>query len=143
MKFCTFARSALLITLLNIAPAWAELPGIKVRVTGLSTTTGTVEVSLFNNAGAFMKEPYLQESGKADESGVFETEFVSLTEGEYAIVVVHDANDNQKLDRGYFGFGAEAYGYSNNVKPWFGRPDFEQAKFTVDQPGTVVEINLD
>jgi len=143
VKFFKFAQSALLITLINTAPAWAELPGIKVRVTGLSTATGTVEVSLFNNAGTFMKEPYLQESGKADESGVFEAEFVSLAEGEYAIVVVHDANDNKKLDRGYFGFGAEDYGYSNNVRPWFGRPDFEQAKFTVDQPGTVVDINLD
>jgi uncharacterized protein (DUF2141 family) len=128
---------------MNTAPAWAELPGINVRVSGLSSGMGTVEVSLFNNAEAFMKEPYLQESGKANEDGVFETEFVSLTEGEYAIVVVHDANDNQKLDRGYFGFGAEDYGYSNNVRPWFGRPDFDQAKFTVDQPGTVVEISLD
>lgn len=143
MKLIKFTQSALLITLMNTAPAWAELPGINVRVTGLSSSMGTVEVSLFNNTEAFMKEPYLQESGKANEEGVFETEFVSLTEGEYAIVVVHDANDNQKLDRGYFGFGAEDYGYSNNVRPWFGRPDFDQAKFTVDQPGTVVEISLD
>ncbi|MFC1696205.1 DUF2141 domain-containing protein [Pseudomonadota bacterium] len=143
MKLIKFTQSALLITLMNTAPAWAELPGINVRVSGLSSGMGTVEVSLFNNAEAFMKEPYLQESGKANEDGVFETEFVSLTEGEYAIVVVHDANDNQKLDRGYFGFGAEDYGYSNNVRPWFGRPDFDQAKFTVDQPGTVVEISLD
>jgi len=143
VKLIKFTQSALLITLMNTAPAWAELPGINVRVSGLSSGMGTVEVSLFNNAEAFMKEPYLQESGKANEDGVFETEFVSLTEGEYAIVVVHDANDNQKLDRGYFGFGAEDYGYSNNVRPWFGRPDFDQAKFTVDQPGTVVEISLD
>jgi uncharacterized protein (DUF2141 family) len=79
----------------------------------------------------------------ADEEGQFEVEFSGLPDGEYAVVVVHDANDNGKLDSGFLGFGGENYGYSNNVKPWFGRPDFEDAKFTVDQPETVVEIDFD
>ena len=84
----------------------------------------------------------LWQSGKADEYGNFESEFVGLPEGEYAVVVVHDANDNGKLDNGFLGFGGESYGYSNSAQPWFGRPDFEDVKIMVDQPGTMVEIDF-
>jgi len=143
MNFIKNARFALCLSFLNPVLALAELPGVKVVVSNLPPTIGTVEVSLFDSAETFLKEPFLQNAGKADEDGNFESEFVGLIDGEYAVVVVHDANDNGKLDSGFLGFGGEKYGYSNNVRTWFGRPDFEDVKFTVDQPGTVVEIDLD
>jgi len=131
------------MSLLNPALALAELPGVRVVVSNLSPITGTVEVSLFDSADSFMVEPYLQQSGTAGEDGSFETEFVSLPDGEYAVVVVHDANDNGKLDTGFLGFGGEGYGFSNNAQTWFGWPDWEDAKIMVDQPATLVEIDLD
>ena len=143
MSLIKYAQFTLLLSLLSPALALAELSGVRVVVSNLSPVTGTVEITLFNSAESFLKEPYLQQSGKAGEDGSFEVEFVELPEGEYAVVVVHDENDNGKLDSGFLGFGGENYGYSNNVKPWFGRPDFEDAKFTVSQPETVVEIDFD
>jgi uncharacterized protein (DUF2141 family) len=138
-----FIKHLLFISVLSPALALAELPGIKVVVSNISPLTGTVEVSLFDSAESYLKEPYLQQSGVAVEDGTFETEFVGLAEGEYAVVVVHDANDNGKLDNGFLGFNGEGYGYSNNLKPWFGRPGFEKVKITVDLPETLVEIDLD
>ena len=143
MRFIKYVQFLLFISVLSPALALAELPGIKVVVSNLSPATGTVEVSLFDTAESFLKEPYLQESGVVGEDGIFETEFVGLTEGEYAVVVVHDANDNEKLDNGFLGFGGEKYGYSNNLKPWFGRPGFEEAKIAVSLPETLIEIDLD
>ena len=143
MRIVKYARYMLLLSLLSPALALAESSGVKVLVSNLSPVTGTVEITLFDSAESFLKEPYLQQSGKAAEDGSFEVEFVELPEGEYAVVVVHDENDNGKLDSGFLGFGGENYGYSNNIRPWFGRPDFEDAKFTVDQPETVVEIDFD
>ena len=143
MSFTKFIQLAFFMSLLSPAPALAELPGVRVVVSNLSPTTGTVEISLFDSAESFMVEPYLQQSGTAGEDGSFETEFVSLPDGEYAVVVVHDANDNGKLDSGFLGFGGESYGYSNNARSLFGRPDFEDVKILVDQPGTLVEIDFD
>jgi uncharacterized protein (DUF2141 family) len=143
MSFIKHVQFLLFISVLSPALALAELPSIKVMVSNISPVTGTVEVSLFDSAESFLKEPFLQESGAAEEDGTFETEFVGLTEGEYAVVVVHDANDNGKLDNGFLGFNGESFGYSNNLKPWFGRPGFEKVKITVDLPGTLVEIDLD
>lgn len=116
---------------------------LSVLVSGLKPATGTVEVSLFDSAESFLREPYRQESGAVNPDGQFGTEFVFLAEGEYAIVVVHDANGNGRLDTGFLGFGGERYGYSNNVSAWFGRPDFDEVKFRVEGDGTLVEIDLD
>ena len=143
MSFTRLVQLAVLMSSLSPALALADLPGVRVVVSNLSPATGTVEISLFDSAQSFLQEPYLQESGTVDEDGNFEAEFAGLSEGEYAVVVVHDANDNGKLDSGFLGFGGESYGYSNDVYPWFGRPDFEDAAFTVDQPGTLVEIDFD
>jgi uncharacterized protein (DUF2141 family) len=142
MSFIKYVQFALFIFMLSPALALAELPGIRVVVSNLSPATGTVEVSLFDSEETFLKEPYLQESGAAGEDGVFETRFVGLAEGEYAVVVVHDANGNGILDNGFLGFNGENYGYSNNLKPWFGRPGFEKAKVSVTLPDTLVEIDL-
>jgi uncharacterized protein (DUF2141 family) len=143
MKSIVSARLALVIIWLCPALALAESYDINVMISGLSPTTGTVEVSLFDSAESFLKEPYQQQSGQVDESGRFATEFLALPEGEYAVVAVHDANGNGKLDTGFLGFGGEAYGYSSDAGSWLGRPDFEEAKFVVDQPGALVEIDLD
>lgn len=121
----------------------AELPGIKLIVNGADPAEGVIEATVFDSADTFLVEPHLQESGEVSEDGTFEAEFVGLAEGEYAIVVVHDANGNGVFDAGLLGFGGESVGYSNNVSSWFGRPGFEEAKFTVNQAGQIVEINLD
>jgi uncharacterized protein (DUF2141 family) len=138
-----YLQLAPLVSLLLPAAALAELPGVKVVVSGLSPPAGTVEITLFDSAGSFMKEPYLQQSGTANEGGTFEAEFAGIPDGEYAVVVVHDANDNGKLDNGFLGFGGESYGFSNNARPWFGWPDFEDVKFMVEESGTLVEIDFD
>lgn len=141
-----FLRSVFL-TLISwavLAPAicLAELPRLTVFISGADPAEGTVEVSVFNNAELFLKTPYMQQSGPVNENGEYATVFASLPEGEYAVVVVHDANENQKLDNGLFGFGGESYGYSNNVRPIFGRPDFSDASFNVTE-STKIEIQLD
>ncbi len=138
-------RTAVATLLFSLAPqlTWAELPGIKLTVTGASPATGTIEATLFNSAESFLLEAHLQESGDVTEDGTFSAEFAGLEEGEYAIVVVHDANDNGVFDAGLFGFGGESVGYSNNASSWLGRPSFEDASFTLDSAQQEIHISLD
>ncbi len=143
MTFRTFSHAAIFLALLGPAVVHADLPIITVHVTGFPANTGTVEVSLFDSEESFLKEAMLQESGTIDENGDLEIVFSAVPEGTYAVVVVHDANNNGKLDSGFLGLTGEKYGYSNNVHPWFGRPDFEEVKFTVEQSAVRVEIDLD
>ena len=102
-----------------------------------------MEVTLFNSAESFMREAFIQQSGGISESGEFTARFAGLEEGEYAVVVVHDENGNEAYDNGFLGLGAEGIGYSNNVRSWFGRPDFDDAKFTVNDEPIEIEIRVD
>lgn len=142
MKHISVAHFALILAMFNPLTLMAALPGVEVQVKNLSSTDGTVEVSLFHSAESFLTQPYLQQSGKVAEDGSYTTYFASLPEGEYAVVVVHDANDNGQLDLGFLDFGGEDYGYSNNVRPWFGRPDFDEVKFVVGDTDVTLEIDL-
>ena len=120
----------------------AALPALTVVVNGLEPATGTVEVSLFDSADNWRKEPYLQQKGPALEGGTFETSFAALPEGVYAIIVVHDANGNEKLDRGFLGLFGESYGFSGDADGWFFQPSFDRAKFEFRDDKTI-EIRLD
>lgn len=143
MRLNSCLKSVLFSALILPATLWAEMSSLNIVVTGLEPSTGTVELSLFNSEESFMKEPLFQKNGRPDENGEFTWNMLAITEGEYALVVVHDANDNGKLDRGFLGFGGESYGFSNNVSPWFGWPEFSEAAFTVEPPGVEMVINLD
>jgi uncharacterized protein (DUF2141 family) len=123
--------------------AWSALPSLTVHVINVKDGGGAIEVSLFNSVDTFLKQVYLQQSGTASDSGEFTAEFAALEAGEYAVVVVHDENGNETFDSGFLGFGAEGLGYSNNVRPWFFRPTFDEVKIQIDSVPTSIEISLE
>jgi uncharacterized protein (DUF2141 family) len=57
--------------------------------------------------------------------------FAHLPLGSYAIVVLHDENENMKLDRNAFGKPKEGWGMSNNPKAHMAAPPFAAARFTL------------
>jgi uncharacterized protein (DUF2141 family) len=69
--------------------------------------------------------------------------FVGLPRGPYAVQVLHDENENGKLDFRWFPFPKpkEGAGVSNNNHR-MGKPSYEKAEFTVDKPSVVVQIQL-
>lgn len=137
------ARSLVMLALLGAThPAQAQLATLTVHVRGANPPNGTAEVSLFNSSDTFMREPFLQVSGEFSEDGNQDAVFAAVPTGNYAVVVVHDANGNGQLDRGILGIGGEHYAWSNGVSPWFGWPDFEDVMFPVEAD-TEIEIRLD
>lgn len=140
LKMTSLLTSMLLFSSM---PVSAEFSSLRVTVKDAATAMGTVEVTLFVSSESFLKEPFLQRSGKVADNGTFVAEFAGLEEGEYAVVVVHDENDNGTYDSGFLGFGSEGLGYSNNAWSWLGRPDFDDAKLTIGAGLTDIEISLD
>ena len=115
---------------------------IIVHVVDGEPATGTLEISLFNSAEFFLQNPYLQTSGPINEDGSYQARFGKVPPGEYAVVVVHDENGNGELDTGFLGFGGESWAFSNDIKPLFGRPSFDEVKFAVSGH-TQIRIKLD
>ena len=62
--------------------------------------------------------------------------------GTYAIAVLHDENDNGKMDYRLLRLPKEPYGFSNGVVPRLGPPKFEAAAFSVGDEAVALDISL-
>jgi len=113
-------------------------------------TTITITVSLkgagghilysLHNESTFMKAPLEGGSNKIiDGKSTFT--FNNVPSGTYGIMVVHDKNDNKRMDFEVNGRPKEAYGMSNNPMS-FGPPQWNEAKFEITDTPVAIEIRL-
>ena len=97
-------------------------------------------VALYNTAEAWNGGPPVASTKDSVTGETVRVIFANLEAGDYAVMLFHDANSNGELDSNMLGIPSEGYGFSNNVGR-FGKPDFEEAMFTVTGE-TAIEINL-
>jgi len=113
---------------------------LSVNVKDISRMQGHLMVALYKG-----KEAY--DSGKASKAQRIKVNkenhlvtFKDIPDGEYAVKLYHDDNDNNKMDSNMFGIPKEGYGFSNNGGR-FGAPDYSEAKITVSK-NMNIEITL-
>jgi uncharacterized protein (DUF2141 family) len=104
---------------------------LHVRVIDLRNSKGTVICTLFNSPEGF---PTDDSKAVASATAPIQYDagtckFTGLARGDYALVVFHDENGNGKFDRDAIGLPEEEYGFSNDVKPEFAPPKFDDAAF--------------
>jgi uncharacterized protein (DUF2141 family) len=107
-----------------------ELLTIKVSVDNVMNNNGKVIFSL-HNQDTFMKTESLQRAESNIENNKVEVTFENVAPGTYAIMVLHDENENYRMDFDTNGMPIESYGMSNNPLS-YGPPQFSDAKFEVD-----------
>jgi uncharacterized protein (DUF2141 family) len=112
---------------------------LTITVDGMEQTAGTLYVAVYD-ADNFLKKPLYGTLAKVDKEEVGIV-LDSVAEGEYAVSIFHDENDNGKLDTGAFGIPTERTGNSNNARGSYGPPKFDDCKFTV-AGDTVIYITL-
>jgi len=133
----SFIGSLSIILVLSQSAYAAKLT---VNISDLEAEKGHLLVALY--AG---KEDYQNgKEIKASKAKVNQKElsviFEDIADGEYAIKMYQDENDNNELDKNMMGIPKEGYGFSNNVG-MFGQPEYKEAKFTV-KDNTVIDIDL-
>ncbi len=120
--------------------------------------TGTIIIELEtikNHDGVILVSLYADENGFPDEwEKAFRSEIVPVTSelleirlediphGTYGLAIVHDENENMKLDTNFFGVPREGYGFSNNARGRFGPPRFPDVQFTLDSDTSLHQIKL-
>lgn len=133
--------SALVVLLLSAqATSAAEL---RVQIDGITQPSGTLSAMLVNSADAWDGKAPPVSGRRADitATGTIEIIFEDLAPGEYAIRLMHDENGNGKLDQNLVGMPTEGYGFSNNPRV-MRAATFEEARFTVPEAGTAIQIAL-
>jgi uncharacterized protein (DUF2141 family) len=133
-----FIFSILLI--LNPYPPGSLQQGrLQVVITHIKNEEGQVAIALYRSEKDFMKTRFQGKLIKAT-TGTVEVVFENLPPGEYAISILHDANENGKMDTNLIGMPKEGYGFSNNVMGLMGPPPFAKAKFPLSQKSVTITM---
>lgn len=107
---------------------------LTVELTGFGKPAGKLYIALYDSNVPFLSDKAISGKIVSVSAERVSINFDDLKNGEYAIAIYHDENDNGKLDLGDYGIPAEKYGFSNNIDPVkLQRPPvFSECKFTVN-----------
>lgn len=127
-------RRAVIIYLMALSTSVPALSQVKrgvlqIEVTGARNNKGVVLCSVFSDAKGYPRLPSMAifkgrlplREGRA----IFETG--ELPAGQYAVAILHDENEDNKMNTSAIGLPKEGYGFSNNVMGIVGPPSFLKA----------------
>jgi len=112
-------------------------PTLTIEITNIKHPKGTLRLGIFragNTFGSTYAKPDFGQMVAVTGKGIERT-VMSLPPGRYALALYHDMNDNWKLDKNFVGYPKEPYGFSNNYRPVFSGPNFEDCAFEVKESG--------
>ena len=116
---------------------------LTVIIKNIELIQGTLELQLASDSlqfnGSAEANLNLVRSIKVD-SHEMKVVFNNLSNGDYALAIYQDLNENAKLDKKKFGIPAEPFAFSNDALRKFGPPYFEQAKFHLDGGGNNSQV---
>jgi uncharacterized protein (DUF2141 family) len=116
---------------------------LKVTVSGIRNEKGQLACLLFATPNGFPEraELALRTARVSIRNGTAECRFADLPAGEYAVMALHDENDNKKMDRNLLGMPKEGYGPSNNVTRAMSPPKWSEARFVLE-PGAELTTQI-
>ncbi len=139
-----FATSAAAFAAESSPEPTAQFGTITVHISGMKNLPGMFGVSLYNSKKGFpgKHEQACASSMKTMSSNDDTVVFDHLPYGSYAVSVMHDENNNGKLDTNWIGIPKEGVGVSNNPKIGMGGPKFDDSVFTLDKKELEVTIAI-
>ena len=116
-----------------------EAHGI-VNVTGVENNIGHIILQIFETEASFKKFTPDRIYKKIATEGLTIIPLEDFHEGEIAIFVYHDENDDEKFNTSLFWTPKEGYAYSNSYIPT-SIPKFNMALFTLEH-GIPIDLKL-
>jgi len=141
------AFAALWVTLAdaqNVSISGNNRCSLRIIVDGFQNDRGFAKIGLCNSRDSFQlsEERAIINTTVRIDAGKAAHIFRNVPFGTYAITVYHDENGNGQLDKGLFGRPVERYGFSNNAREKFSRPEFEKAALTLDRAEMTVRVTV-
>lgn len=146
-----FAVSLILLTFSSAAAFSAEL---RLTVDGIRSGSGEILIGLYDNEEGFqIAVTNAATRGLVPDSrrlvgmairakhGTQSAVFTQLDPGRYALVVIHDENDNGRLDE-ILGVPSEGYGFGNDARRTLGAPTFDAAAIMLRNDDLSTSITL-
>jgi uncharacterized protein (DUF2141 family) len=117
---------------------------LQVRITNIEQNEGMIRLALFAQEKGFPgdTEHALRTLSLPAEEPELLVSLEGLPAGSYALAVLHDRNENGRMDTNLLGYPTESYGFSNEAYPLFRAPRFEEAAFQLSHGVSELEIPL-
>ena len=138
MKLCPLP----FLAITSLAASAANAADLTVTITDIRAQKGSIGVALFNSESAWKEQAQPFAGQRIAVTGdKVSLRFADLPPGTYAVQVMHDENDNGKLDTNLLGIPSEGFGFSGNSTA-MRRAHFDEARFTVGSEDTTVLVQL-
>lgn len=117
-------------------------PVFTVEIQNIKEQKGQLRVGIYKPCDGFPADckPFDTRIIAASGSNVRVT--FTVKPGDYAVAVFQDVNQNGQLDKKAFGIPKEPYGFSNNFRPRFSGPEFNDCRVRVENTGKTILIKL-
>jgi uncharacterized protein (DUF2141 family) len=120
---------------------------LSVNTSGMRNGTGQLIVALFNGESGWpkldkaLRLEKVKLAGKGASVGV---SFKDLPPGIYGVAVIHDENENGKLDMRWLPYPKpiEGAAASNNPQPTLGPPSWGESRFKLTEKGGALAIQM-
>jgi uncharacterized protein (DUF2141 family) len=134
----------LIIGLLFYGTGFSQTSNIDLTISEIKNKKGLIRVSLFNQDDGFPNDHEKAFRSISMEITELQLNFniADLPTGEYALAILHDENENGKMDFNFLRMPKEGYGVSNNAKSSFGPPKFKDAIFLLSSDELSLEIKM-
>ena len=118
---------------------------MRLQFSNIDAAQGSIYLAVYDKRHKFLDETAVlfQKVIPVVQSGNLEIALPELPAGTYAISCFHDVNGNGKLDTNFLGIPTEPYGFSNNARPKFRAPNWEEAKFDWQPGAEMLRIRLE
>lgn len=139
------AKSPVIPERLTPRDSFVETAALSVTATGFKNTKGKAIFALYASPEAWLKTEKAVRLETVPISGEkVIVVFRDVAAGVYAAAVIHDENENGKLDMRYFPVPhpSEGAGVSNDARKKFGPPSWEDAKFSLPDSAFAITIKL-
>jgi uncharacterized protein (DUF2141 family) len=117
---------------------------LELEIGEFRNTKGHVLISVFDNSDDFPEnEKNAVVNKKVKVTQKQHTIVIEdLPQGEYAIVFLHDENDNEEMDTNFVGAPEEGYGASNDAVNTFSAPKYKDAKFLLEGKNKSLKLKI-
>ncbi len=127
------------------AHAGGDRVSLSVSAVDFRNTRGQAIVAVFDDKDGWPKidKALRVEKVKLDKA-TMDVTFRDLPPGTYAVEVIHDENENGKLDMRWLPYPkpAEGAGASNDAQASLGPPSWSDARFKLTEKGGAITIHL-
>jgi uncharacterized protein (DUF2141 family) len=121
-----------------------EQEPLLVTVTNIKEVVGNVRIGIYKSVNDFPdeKDTYKNKIYKISKTGTITLEINDLPYGNYAIALYQDKNKNGTMDKNFVGVPKEPFAFTNNIKPRFSAPSFEDCEITYSEDNHKITVNL-